>query len=145
MKYDYAVFIVLLPLLILTGCSNHVALKGKVVYSDDKSPVPVGMVFLETDTYGARGELKPDGTFIVGALKAKDGLPPGKYRVYISGAEAVSGYTPSGDEIFAPLITKKFTDPDTSGITIDVTRSTKEFVIVVDRFQKKKQSPGEQE
>ena len=127
-------FPLLFSLLAFVGCSGHVGLTGKVVFSDDGSPVPVGIVALETDTYFSRGEIRPDGTFTVGSLKASDGLPPGLYRVYISGAEIVTGQRPDGSDIIQQLVDPKFTSPETSGITIDISRSTKDFVIEVDRF-----------
>ena len=125
--------LLLFSLLVFTGCGSNVGLMGKVVFSDDGSPVPAGMVCLEGDTHFARAVIQPDGTFTVGSLGAKDGLPPGVYRVYISGAEEVVGQTPSGDDIFAQLVDRKFTSPETSGITIDISRTTRDFVIEVDR------------
>jgi len=125
-------------MLVLTGCGNKVSLKGRVVYSDDQSPVPAGSVCFETDTYVARGTLKPDGTFVVGSLRENDGLPTGTYRVYIVGAEKVIGHTGDGMELFEPLIDNKYTKSSTSEITIDLTRSTKDFLITVDRYQPEK-------
>lgn len=121
---------------VLAGCSDNVALKGKVVFSDDKSPVPVGTVSFETETFSARGELNPDGTFTVGSLKTNDGLPAGTYRVAIT--NAVKVLSVSDDENFAvtePLIDEKHADARTSGITVDVTPSTKFIEIEVDRYQ----------
>jgi len=124
----------LLALLIFTGCNKHVGLSGKVIYSDDKSPVPTGTVCLETDTFLARGNIRPDGTFVVGSVKQTDGMPPGKYRVSISDAQRIIGQDENGDEIYEPLIDAKFTDSATSGITIDITSTTRNFVIEVDRY-----------
>ena len=123
-----------LSLLVLAGCGDKVALRGKAVFSDDGSPVPVGTVGFETDTYHARGDLKPDGTFVVGSLKTNDGLPPGSYRVYISGAQKSIGTDANGEEIYESLIDEKFTNSRTSGITIDIKTSTKNFEVVVDRY-----------
>ena len=122
-----------LTLLLLAGCnSGNVGLTGKVTFSDDGSPLPVGSVCFTTDTYFARGDLKPDGTFVVGSLKSNDGLLPGTYRVHILGAEKEIG-----PETYESLIDKKFASGATSGITLNVTASTKHFEIVVDRYQKK--------
>ncbi len=126
-------FTLALSLLVLAGCGDKVGLKGKAVF-DDGSPVPTGTVCFETDTYLARGDLKPDGTFVVGSLKANDGLPPGKYRVYISGAQKSIGQDKEGMDIYESLIDEKFASGSTSGITIDVTPSTKNFEIKVDRY-----------
>ena len=123
-----------LSLLVLTGCGDKVGLRGKAVFSDDGSPVPVGTVCFETDSYLARGDLRTDGTFTVGSLKASDGLPAGSYRVYISGAQKSIGTDDQGMELYELLIDPKFTSGTTSGITIDVTPSTKFFEVKVDRF-----------
>ena len=144
---------------VLTGCSGNVALKGKVVFSDDKSPVPVGTVSFEKGAFSARGELKSDGTFTVGSLKTNDGLPAGTYQVAITNAVKFlgdgaqntgnTGVRRVGDVVekggieapaivaVEPLIDEKYANVGTSGITIDVTRSKKYIEIEVDRYQPK--------
>ena len=131
-------FALSLSLLMLAGCGDKVGLRGKATFTDDGSPVPTGTVCFETDTYLARGDLKPDGTFVVGSLKANDGLPPGKYRVYISGAQKSIGQDKEGMDIYESLIDEKFASGSTSGITIDVTASTKNLDVKVDRYVPKK-------
>ena len=127
-------FALSLSLVLLTGCGDKVGLKGKATFNDDGSPVPTGTVCFETDTYLARGDLKPDGTFTVGSLTANDGIPPGKYRVYISGAQKSIGQDKEGMDLYESLIDEKFASGTTSGITIDVTPSTKNLDIKVDRY-----------
>jgi len=128
-------FVLLLILVVLAGCSGKVKLKGKVTYSDDGSPVPIGTVGFETDTYSARGTLSPDGTFDVGSLGEKDGLPPGTYRVSVTGAEKVIGQGAYGANIYEPLIDPKYTRGSTSGLTIDVNASTRKYEFEVDRYK----------
>ena len=122
-----------LLLLVLAGCGDKVTLRGKATFSDNGEPVPVGTVCFETDVFLARGDLKPDGTFIVGSLKASDGLPPGKYRVYITGAEKIIDTDEKGINKYELLIDPKFADSKKSGIELEVTASTKTFDVVVDR------------
>ena len=132
-----------LSLLILSGCSDNVPLKGKVVFSDDGSPVPMGQVCFETEGYFARSDLKPDGTFVVSSLKLNDGLPAGKYRVYISGAAQFTGKDPqTGGDTYEPLVDKKFLSGSTSGIEIEVTLAMKNIDITVDRYQPAKTGAG---
>ena len=128
----------LLLVLALVGCGNNASLKGKVLFSDDKSPVPTGTVCFEKDNFLARGILKPDGTYVVSSLKQGDGLPPGTYRVYISDADKPIGEDSGGTTIYESLIDEKFANVNTSGITIDVTPSTKSFEFEVDRYVRKK-------
>ena len=133
------VFCILSLLLLFTGCEGgKVGLKGKIVFSDDGSPLPIGTVCFESDNYLSRGHLKPDGTFAVGSLKQTDGFPSGTYRVYVTGATKVVGQDQEGNDLYEPLINEKFFSGKTSGLTIDVTPSTQYFEVVVDRYQPKK-------
>ncbi|MDR1479533.1 MAG: hypothetical protein LBJ00_11395 [Planctomycetaceae bacterium] len=129
------IFVLLILLLLFIGCSNKVELGGKVTFSDDGTPLGVGEVCFETDTYFARGKLKPDGSYVVGSLSAKDGIPPGNYRVYIIDAEEKTGEKDKfGTEITEQLIDIKFTSSLTSGLTADVSKSLKRFDFKVDRY-----------
>ena len=135
MKHHIISFLFLSLILMLTGCSNHVGLSGKVIFSDDQNPLTVGTVNLETNSFFARAPLRPDGTFVVGSLGDEDGLPPGKYHVYISGAlkPVTVGEGERATTRFEPLIDQKFTNGATSGIVIEITSTTRDFEIVVDR------------
>ena len=122
-------FFLSMILLALVGCGDQVALSGKVTYSDDGSPVPTGTVFFETDSYASRGTLTSTGTYNVGSLKEKDGIPPGTYRVYVAFQE-------TGDDIpiLEPLIDEKFTSGSTSGLTVTVPTPNGKFDFQVDRY-----------
>jgi hypothetical protein len=138
----YSIFISLtLSLLLFAGCGGNVGLSGKVVFSDDQSPVPMGTVGLisEAGTFSARGDIQRNGTFVVGSIRANDGLPPGKYRVSVFSQKHVGDTIPdeegeSGEPIFELLVHPKYGNPDTSGITIEITSTTRNFVIEVERF-----------
>jgi len=128
----FLIAFIVLPLLLI-GCSNHVQLSGTVTYSDDGTPLETGMVVFETETFYSRGVILEGGKYTLITHKPKDGLPPGKYQVYVNGAIR-SELLPDGTvaaEI--PLITSKYSSPDTSGLEIDVDRSTKTFDFQVDR------------
>jgi len=86
--YTRLPFFLLYTVLVLTtiGCSDKVIIRGKVTFSDDQSPLTVGQVVFQTDTLQARGTLKPDGTYILGTLSEKDGIPKGTYNVTITNA-----------------------------------------------------------
>lgn len=130
----------ILSFLLLVGCNRHVGLSGKVVFSDDKSPLPFGTVGLlaESGAFSARGDIKPDGTFTSGSVKTNDGVPPSKYRVSVSALkeiEVVPAVGESSPEItYETLIDPKYGLPETSGITIDITSSMRNFIIEVDRY-----------
>jgi len=131
------VIFLIIALLALTafGCgSGKVGLSGHVTYSDDGSPLETGTVGFATDTYFARGVLDKDGKYIVSSEHHKDGLPPGLYKVYVSGAEHQIGLDGNGVPIMEPLIDARHTSASTSGLTLEVTAQTKTFDIKVDRY-----------
>ena len=140
----------------MIGCGPNVKFGGKVTYSDDGSPLAVGMVCFESDSFLARGELNKDGYYDLGSQNLKDGIPKGVYRVYISGAEDVEDIAAQGDgqadyatyvmssasmagtmggKIFSPLIDPKFTSGNTSGLTVNIDGTSKTFDFQVDRYQ----------
>ena len=146
------IYLSLFVLVVVAGCgSGLVPLRGTVTFSDDGSPLTTGVVYLDNGKNLARGTINADGTYIVGSLKNNDGLAPGHYRIYIqaigpdpSGAlepmalSAGPGMAPP--DASAPrlrvqvlLIDAKFTSPETSGLEINVDRSTRSHDIVVDR------------
>ena len=136
MKYSnfrFAILPVVLLAVSLSGCGENVRLQGKVTFSDDNSPLTGGAVYFETDDYVARGELKPDGSYQVGSLSSRDGILPGTYRVYITGATRDVGVDKDGMPISESLIDGKYASGTTSGLEIDVTNETRRFDIVVDR------------
>lgn len=126
-------FALSLSLLLLVGCDGNVRLKGKVIFSDDNSPVPTGTVNFKTDKYQARGSLNPDGTFAVGSKGNTDGLPAGTYQVYFSNTYEVVGKCELGIDVYGSLIDEKYANYETSDITIEVTPSKKYVEFVVDR------------
>ncbi len=130
--------ILMLAVTIVCGCSGKKQLGGKVIYSDDGSPVTIGSVFFTTPTFRAQGDIKQDGTYTVGSTGLHDGIPPGEYDVYIQGADKSEFKVVNGRELEfrTPLIDTKYQSPDTSGLTFTVDGSTKTFDIRVDRFKK---------
>ena len=108
---------------------------GRVI-SDDRSPVPAGTICFVEGSFVARGDLSTDGTFVVGSLTANDGLPPGTYNVYFMDVHKELGYDGGGMPIVEALIDAKYSSPDTSGLTVNVDRSTRNVEFEVDRATK---------
>ncbi len=137
--------LLLLVLAVVTGCNRgNVPLRGKVTFTDDGSPLTAGSVCFDDGIKLSRGTIKSDGTYRVGTEKETDGIPPGKYKVYIVGAVKSGGRTQSKDpygkpyesggmSIAVPLISQKHTGPKTSGWEITVDASTKTYDLKVDR------------
>jgi len=134
---------VLFALILAAGCGKgHVPLGGKVTFSDDGSPLTAGSVNFVSGSFQSRAPLQPDGTYTVGTYKDGDGLPPGKYSVFVSGAVKQIGETQAdstgmggGMPITEPLIAPKFSAATTSDLEFEA-GSAKTFDFKVDRFVK---------
>ena len=123
MKHNpFLLFVVVFSVSVI-GCSNHVGLSGRVMYSDNGEPVTTGEVQFLTPTFIARATIRPDGTFVTGSYKEADGLPPGTYGVAIV----------SVDADFNPLVDLKFSSQATSGLGITIDKTTRDMEFVVDR------------
>lgn len=121
-------------LLLCAGCGQNVSVKGKVKLTDG-TPVGRGQVVFENAQFSARGDIKDDGSYVLGSLKADDGLPPGEYTVYITGAtqagESVSGQVRGGGGVIqtitipslTPIIAAKYTSASTSDLKCNVNKS----------------------
>ena len=136
----FLVVFLVLPLF-LTGCSDHVSISGRVTYSDDGSPLELGRVVFEPEKgiFHARGEIGADGKYSLSTNKPGDGLPPGKYRVYVDDTSRWVTNPDGRSGIEIPLIETKHNYADTSGLVVDVDRKTKKFDFQVDR------APGSKE
>lgn len=125
-------FCLFLPAL---GCGDNCSLKGKVVYSDDQSPVTHGQICFVSDKGIARGTIDNNGNYVVGSVGTKDGLPPGTYRVYLTTTELLEPSPGGGLPKITPQIDVKYTKAETSGLTVEVKKSMT-YDIEVDRFKK---------
>jgi len=126
----------LVGILGIFGCSRNVPLTGTVVFSDDGTPVPRGIVVLSTPTFVAQGSIQPDGTFTIGSTGVDDGLPRGTYAVTVLGVGDVRvTYDADGrpNEHRTPLIDPKYESEETSGLQFTVDGKTRTFDIRVDR------------
>ena len=134
MRNTFQFVTIFVVLALITGCGSNVGLKGKVTFSDDGSPLTVGTVAFLKDGQIARGTLDEKGNYVVGFDKVANGLPPGRWQVYISGAdEIVDTCEETGTVTRKPLIGAKYQSPETSELVLDVNASTKVFNIEVDR------------
>jgi len=126
-------WVVIAVIICAAGCSDKVKVSGKVTFPDG-SPLTVGKVTFETESFTASGALKEDGTYTLGTLSENDGIPLGSYKVYVAGAMVQGGNrsfsiaTPDGSttremSMFVPAVAPRFTKAETSGITCEVTKS----------------------
>ena len=129
----------LLLVLAAVGCSDHARVTGKVAFQDG-SPLAAGEVVFEQETFQAIGKINSDGTYIMGSYGVADGLPPGTYKVYITGAVSSEAIQTASKElgadgkyakttipvpVFTKLVHQKYERPETSGLVCDVKKSMK--------------------
>ena len=120
------------------GCGNgNVKVNGKVVFSDDNSPVTVGTICFESGNTASRGNIKEDGTFSVYSIKENDGIPPGEYKVYF--LNTIKGEGNILAPTLIPQLHTKYQKAATTDITMTIDKSTKSpLEIKVDRYEKGK-------
>jgi hypothetical protein len=136
MKYIITfIFPFIFVVLLICGCSPNQKLGGKVSFSDG-TPLTCGTIIFSNDSFLARANINPDGSYDVGSLFDKDGLPPGKYKVYFVGAIQVTGkrkvVVPANpddknsvtneaeEDILSSLVADKFTNRETTPLIIEV-------------------------
>ena len=109
-----------------SGCSRPGRLPTAPVRGTvklDGSPVTSGVVvFLPERGRAAKGEIRPDGSFVLGTYGTSDGAIIGTHRVGIiardggppSEADVIAGKKPSWN------VPQRYTGPETSGLIIEV-------------------------
>lgn len=116
----------------IAGCaSGRYPVVGRVTY-EDGTPLTEGNVIGYMSDGGTtvmvQGTVQRDGSFTWGSEKPGDGAKPGKYRV------AVIPRTPGDAERAAgvlPAVDGKYSDPDKSGIEVEVRPQKNEVTITV--------------
>ena len=111
-------FFAMTALFFLVGCSNQVALTGKVTYTDG-SPVQVGQVVFDDDKHSFRGRINTDGAYKLGGVYDGDGIVPGTYRVYLVDTD-ISEVDATGTTRHFSHVAAKYTNPETSELTCEV-------------------------
>ena len=128
----FAVLFLVVVVLCLTGCGKKAKVTGTVKFSDG-TPLNVGTVNYTDGTNLVRGEIQPDGPFEMRTFTPGAGVLKGSYKVYLTetlqfgatGKRVLKG--PNGEEIEMEVIGNttstidpKYSDPEQSGMTIDV-------------------------
>ena len=118
--------------LFASGCGNKAYVQGKVHYPDG-SPVSAGRVRFTAGDKSYSCKIASDGSYRIGSYRDGDGIPPGTYKISITGAYVFMD-PPPGEPypVSVQLVAKKYTDPGTSGIVCDTTAS-KNFDIAVEK------------
>jgi hypothetical protein len=129
------VLLTALALAFLGGCgSRKHPVVGKVVFKDGK-PLDGGMVVLsplDPDNHvGARGYIKPNGTFELSSEKPQDGVREGRYQVLVKPPSRGKGEDDPQSNL--PVIDPRYTRFETSGLEVEVKPDKNEVTIEVDR------------
>lgn len=146
-NYILICFIISWGLITITGCGKNCPVRGKIVFSDNGSPVTQGTIVFDNGKENGHAEINPDGSFVAGLQKPGNGLTKGTWNVSILGAEKrveakeikmpLGGSSiPMTPESIVPLIDDKYKRPETSGLSITVDGSVSEFELKVDRPKK---------
>ena len=124
---------VLLLSFFFPGCGgSNIKFSGKVTFPDGQ-PLTMGLVCFSTSTFMASGQLQPDGTYSLGSLSENDGIPPGKYKVYVQGAAKETA-----DGKMNNLIDKKFMEMASTPLEYEVKKGeSPKFDFVVEYPPKK--------
>lgn len=128
------------------GCGAEMPSDQRVVFpavgsvSFQGKPIPDATIRLHPVTpptdgkpvYVSRGKVDDSGLFSVSTYGREDGAPAGEYRVAFSWLGPLAGLTEDQEDRLKERLPRKYTSPDTSGITVVVTEDVNilpEFVI----------------
>ena len=87
---------------------------------------------MEGPGQSARGEIRADGTFRLTTFETGDGAVPGTHQVLLRAQRDADDYIKRGI-IPRPVIDPRFESYQTSGLVIDVQKTSNEVVLIVER------------
>ena len=141
-------------LFFLSGCgSGHPAptypVTGKVVFSDDGTPLSTGGAILWESTpdepgellFNARGAIQADGTFELTTFEEGDGAVAGEHRVLVRPKRDASDWTERGI-VPRPVIAQRLESYETSELRFTVKEESNDFTVTVERPTARELRPG---
>jgi hypothetical protein len=119
--------------ILIAGCSSEgmehpptYSVTGKVTYKGETVPKG-GISFHGGEGRPASGKIQPDGTYSLSTFSEGDGAVAGHYTVSIVANEADTTKMPRpGEKPPKDLVPKKYSRPETSGLTADVEKKANE-------------------
>lgn len=118
------------------GCSRNVHITGKVTYPNGQ-PLKAGQIIFTDDFRMGRSDIDQNGEYSIHTLRRNDGMPKGRYKVYITGAFGFTAQEPTGKglqsyrmDTMSSLIDLQHTNPDASGWEFDVQKNSKIDLVV---------------
>lgn len=130
---------ILVVMLTSAGCgkaTGTVAVTGRAMVKDGRG-LPGGRVILTGGKTSASGQIKPDGTFVLGTFTTSDGSKPGTYTVVIVGAtepDTRSEFDRMGGVGKAPpsLIHPRYNTASTSDLKVEIKPPKTHLELVLD-------------
>jgi hypothetical protein len=108
-------FFALFPVLLFTACSDKTQISGQVTYTDG-TPVYPGKVCFTAGKNTFYGRLSKEGHYSVGEFKDGEGIPAGKYDVWIAetgyAVEIIKNGKPTGLYDSVERVSAKYTNPN---------------------------------
>lgn len=131
MKLSFA--LLTLCTLITLGCGKgsdgRLTASGTVTI--DGAPLTEGSVVFSDDNGGSAGVgILKDGQFMLAEAGNSEGIQPGTYKVSVNSWVVEPGGVDANDEIIEDgesRIPEKYNDPNTSGLTANVSADSQEF------------------
>jgi hypothetical protein len=120
--YAAPALVAVATMLAVPGCGRShpkvVPVKGVVKF--DGKPLAGGLIATVPQAgRGAKATIESDGSFELGTYSAHDGAIPGTHNAAVVAREPSTGSGPEAP-LGKLLIPAKYTDPQTSGLTIEV-------------------------
>jgi hypothetical protein len=130
--------VLFLLLFAVAGCGQRLyRVHGHVVYKDgsDVSVLAGGKVLFDPADSGmeqvsARGDIQPDGSFVMSTSQSGDGVKPGKYLIMVSPPPF---FAKRRGQTAPRLLHALFRSFDTSGLEINVSGPVDDFIVTVQK------------
>ena len=108
-------------MLLCAGCWGNPHVTGRVTFPDG-TPLTTGHVVFTDDYTLGKCDLDENGEYSIHTFSRNDGIRPGTYKVYVSGAVRFKKSDVEKDE--------QYSNPDASGWVVEVKKSMKVDLVV---------------
>ena len=123
----------------LTGCSSKPEthpVKGIVQFPDGKL-LQSGTIELESEDEDgkpvcARGDINPDGSFVLGTYELDDGALPGTHRAIVIADSSIGTGTERPDLVEQTALHPRYRSYEKSGLKFTIEPGSNELVVKVD-------------